>query len=379
MLVIFPGNAFSEREHIGVALFMPLLALHAWRARKDPTAQPGFRLAALAGLSGSVLLLVKPYYAGMVLAPALVVAARRRSLKSLFAVEHWIIGGLCIAYLGAVMLIHPEFLRDVYPLLVDVYGRIRIFLPIVICYGIPWCFLLFLIWRLWPAGHFPDLAAVALAASVAGLFPLFYQGKGWAYHAYPTIFCAVAAILCLLALPRAGRRSTEPLAALAAVVFAFLPYWSTQKPDPAVVAAIRAATDRPTVALISPDIATGHPLSRMIGGQFVSTTASDWLGAFSFVLSERAAQSGDAAEAARYQALMVEYIESKREEFTRLRPDVIILGKDDWANRLKEHFGFDAILARYRVLVEDDAQRIYLRDDYARPERETAGQPLPAE
>jgi hypothetical protein len=383
MLVIFPGNAFSEREHIGIALFMPLLALHAWRARRDATAQPGLGLAALAGLSGSILLLIKPYYAIMVLMPALLVVARRRSLRSVFALEYWVIGGVCIAYLSAVTLIHPEFLRDVYPLMADVYAKFSIFQPIVIVYGFTWGFLVFLTWWLWPAGRFPELAAVALAASVAGMFPLFYQAKGWAYHAYPAIFCAVAAILCLLALPRIEQQPrllsfvTAPSRAwaLAGVAIAFLPYWSTQKPDPALVAAIRAATDRPTVALISPDISSGHPLNRMIGGQFVSTHVSDWLGAFSLRLSQQAALFGDTAKATRYQTIMVRYAESKREEFERLRPDVIIFNKNStyWTSQLTERFGFDVILAHYRVLVEDDTLRIYLRDDYVRAAPLTVG------
>lgn len=384
MLVVFPGNAFSEREHIGIALFMPLLALHAWRARRDAKAQPGLGLAALAGLSGSVLLLIKPYYAIMVLAPALLVAARQCSLKSVFAPEHWVIGGVCIAYFGAVTLIHPEFLRDVYPLMADVYAKVSVFLPIVIVYGFTWGFLVFLTWWLWPAGRFPELAAVALTASVAGMFPLFYQAKGWAYHAYPAIFCAVAAILCLLALPRIKQQQPRLLSfvttpsrawALAGVAIAFLPYWSTQKPDPALVAAIRAATDRPTVALISPDISSGHPLNRMIDGQFVSTHVSDWLGAFSLRLSQQAVLSGDTAEATRYQAIMVRYAESKREEFERLRADVIIFKKNNtnWTSQLTERFGFDAILARYHVLAEDGALRIYLREDYVRPGPLTVG------
>ncbi|WP_292401536.1 hypothetical protein [Mesorhizobium sp.] len=384
VLVIFPGNVFSEREHIGIAFFMPLLALHAWRARKDAASPPSLGLAVLAGLSGSILLLIKPYYAIMVLAPALLVAAHRRSLRSFFAPEHWVIGAVCVAYLSAVTLVYPEFLRDVYPLMADVYAQIRVFLHNVICYGPTWCFLMFLIWRLWPAGRFPELAAVALAASIAGMFPLFYQAKGWAYHAYPAIFCAVATILCLLALLRNQRRSTRLLPPMAApsralmligVAIAFIPNWSTQKPDPALAAAIRTATDRPTVALIGSDMAAGHPLDRVIDGRYVSTHVSDWLGAFSLYLSRRATVSGDTAEATRYQAIMVRYAESKREEFERLRPDVVIVQKGDtyWISQLIEHFGFGAILAHYRVLVEDNTLRIYLREDYVRPGPLTVG------
>lgn len=378
MLVIFPGNIFSEREHIGVALFMPLLALHAWRAQKEARAQPGFWIAALAGLSGSVLVLIKPYYAVMVLAPALLVAVRGRNLRPVFALEHWVIGGVCIAYLEAVTLIHPEFLRDVYPQLMDVYAQIRIFLPIVVQYGIICCFLPVLVWWLWPSNRFPELAAVALAAAIAGLFPLFYQAKGWGYHGYPMIFYAVAAILCLLALPRAERQSAGLLSrigfspralVLVGVVPAFLPYSIVHRIDPALVMAIRAATDRPTVALISSSMSSGHPLNRMIDGRFVSTHVSDWLGAFSLTLSKRAELSGDAAAATHYKTIMVRYAEGKREEFERLWPDVILFQKHDnpRTRQLVEHFGFDSILAHYRVLAENDGLRIYLRDDYVRP------------
>ncbi|WP_421915027.1 hypothetical protein [Mesorhizobium sp.] len=384
MLVIFPGNVFSEREHFGVALFMPLLALHAWRARQDAQTQPSFGLAALAGLSGSMLVLVKPYYAVMVLASAVLVAMHRRSLKPIFAVEHWVIGTVCVAYLGAVIQLHPEYLRDIYPLLVELYAQGTAPASVMAYYASAWLFLVFLAWWSWPVGRFPELAAVALAASFAGLFPLFYQAKGWAYHAYPMLFYAVAANLCLLSLPRSGRQSAGLLSRLAAppralialaVMIAFVMNWGTQKPDAALVAAIRATTDRPSVAAISPDLDTGHPLSRMIGGQFVSADVCDWVGGFAMDLYLRALRSGDVAKAAHYRTIMARYAENKRQEFERLRPDIILLKKDDgpWTSQLMEQFGFGAMLARYRLLAEDGYRRVYLRKDYVRPGLQPTG------
>ena len=99
LLVIMPGNAFSQREHIGMALFLPFLALTAWRAKSESDAAPSVWIALFAGLSGSVLVLVKPYYAVMVLAPALLVMIRRRNLRPLLAPEYWTIGIVCVAYL----------------------------------------------------------------------------------------------------------------------------------------------------------------------------------------------------------------------------------------------------------------------------------------
>ncbi len=40
MLVVFPGNAFSQREHIGMALFLPMLALIFWPGACVPRPKP---------------------------------------------------------------------------------------------------------------------------------------------------------------------------------------------------------------------------------------------------------------------------------------------------------------------------------------------------
>lgn len=384
VLVIFPGNVFSQREHFGVALLLPLLALHAWRARKEAEAEPGLGITALAGLCGSVLLLVKPYYAVMVLASALLVAAHRRSLKPIFALEHWVIGGICIAYLVAALLIHPEFLRDVYPLLVELYGKGGASAHVMMYYGCAWFFLAYLALWSWPVGRFPELAAVALAASAAALLPLFYQAKGWPYHAFPALALAVVANLCLVALPRMRRQSAGLLSHLAvpppalismAIMVAFVLNWPTQKPNSAVVATIRAATFEPTVAIITPDLDTAHPLSRMIGGRFVSSEAHDWVGQVSAIRYQEATRDGDTVNAAHYQAILTRYAEGKRQEFERLRPDLIITKIDDgpWMRQLVEHFGFDRILAGYRVLVQWGRLRVYLRNDYVRPGPPPAG------
>ena len=47
------GNAFSEREHLGIALFLPLLVLMAWRAAPTEGRTPSLPIAVLAGLSAA--------------------------------------------------------------------------------------------------------------------------------------------------------------------------------------------------------------------------------------------------------------------------------------------------------------------------------------
>jgi 4-amino-4-deoxy-L-arabinose transferase-like glycosyltransferase len=65
------------------------------RIKASNDRQPGVWLAVAAGLCGSMIVLVKPYYAIMIVVPALYVAWRKRSVRWLFTAEYWTI--LCFA------------------------------------------------------------------------------------------------------------------------------------------------------------------------------------------------------------------------------------------------------------------------------------------
>ena len=379
LLVIMPGNAFSQREHIAMALFLPLLALTACRARgKAP--DPSVGMAVLAGLCGSVLVLVKPYYALMVLAPALFVIVRRRSLRPLFAPEYWVIGGACVAYLGLVFVVHREFIDDVYPMVAETYVQVR-FLPTVLAiYALPYAAVVALVWFLARRRGGQELATVAMLASAAGIFCLVYQGKGFTYHAYPAFFCALTALLCMLALPEVGngagrtfmRAALAPIAAAAVILYAFTPFRFTTLPNAALVQAVRAATDRPTVAQIGTDLTIGHPFSRMIEGRWVSAYSSDWLGSSALMLSE-----GGGPGAERYLAIADGYVARKRTELERARPDIILTQNNDilWQKIMAERDGLASFLENYRLLAKDGRRSILIRKDY-KPHAAIAGNSL---
>lgn len=383
LLVIYPGIAFSEREHIGAALFLPLLVLMAWRARADANRRPSRSLAVAVGFFGSVLLLVKPHYAVMVLAPALFVCWRNRSIRPIFAVEHWVIGIVCMAYLASVLLIYPVFVREIFPQVADVYMSVRTYFPIVFTFCLPMTVLMFLIWRLWPMDRIPELASVATLAALAGLIPLIVQGKGWAYHAYPAMLCAVCALLCLLALPAVHRRSAgwrgrHPLlmkpggpVLLLGLLVSFAAFWPSQKPASGMVVAIRQATDRPAIALIGSDLGNGHPLTRIVGGHWTETYVSDWLGQSAVELIVEAQREGDRAETARYLSILDRYATGKQNELLARRPDIILIQKDEeaWLDLLVDRYGFDQVLSSYDMLWEDEDDQVYLRNDYRKQDK----------
>lgn len=380
VLVVFPGSAFSEREHIAMALFLPLLMMTAWRARPDASSSPGFGLSVLTGLLASVLLLVKPFYAVMVLAPCLYAAWRRKSLAPIFAVENWVIGLVCSAYLASVFYLHPEFMRDIYPLLADTYLKMRSYLSVLVIYGTSWAGLMLLVWRFWPKDGSPELASVMTIASAAGMIPLIYQAKGWAYHAYPALACAIFALLCLAALPRDGRKPrwtgafplmmnpTRTLIALLVIV-AYAPFWVSQKPGAQLVQDIRAATIEPRVAVVASDLAAGHPLTRMVGGRWVSFYNSDWLGVFSMLLTANAHAAGDATAEQRYRAMLDQYAAFKIAEFERNRPEIVVVDIREkyWLPLVIRRFGFDRVLAGYHLIGGWKNMRVFLRNDLRVP------------
>jgi hypothetical protein len=369
LLVIMPGNAFSQREHIGMALFLPLLALTAWRAREQAP-PPSAGIAVLAGLCGSVLVLVKPYHALMVLAPALFVVVRRRSLRPLFAPEYWTIGAACIAYLALVLVFHRAFIDDIYPMVAETYVQVR-FLPTVLeRYALPYAAVMALVWFLSRRRlGSQELATVAMLASAAGIVCLVYQGKGFPYHAYPALLCALVALLCVLALPRAdgraGRRFGNiaiPLVAAAVILYAFAPFRFVVLPEAALVQAAGAATERPTVAQIGTDLSIGHPFSRMIGGHWVSAYSSDWLGSSALMLSE-----AGGPETERHLAIARDYVARKRAELERTRPDIILTQNNDilWQKIMAEEDGLAPFLQNYRLLAEGRRMRVLIRKDYS--------------
>lgn len=369
LLVLFPGNSFSEREHLGVALLLPLLVLTTWRASTSRSSEPDWWLAALAGLFGSVFVLVKPYYAITILAPALYVAWRERSIKPLFAIEYWVIGIVCLGYMAAILMLYPEFMRDIYPKLAVTYLRYERYTLIIAIYGGVYLTFFGSILLLRAGRALSPLVVVLTIASAASVFPLVYQGKGWAYHAYPALVLIVAAVLSgaversiVPGAPRLDIARKILLAVLVAV--SWLPFSATGKPGSDFVAGIRAAVDYPTVGSIGSGIESGHPLTRMIGGQWISAYCSDWLGGFAAVFAQQERVQGDTIGAVHYETLERDFLDAKIQELKTTKPDLMIVQKSDtfWVPHVLQRTDFADFMNDYRFLTEDQSVRIYLRN-----------------
>ncbi|MDG4878321.1 hypothetical protein P9273_24910 [Mesorhizobium sp. WSM4935] len=372
LLVIFPGNAFTEREQLGIALFLPLLVLTAWRAAPREGRVPSAPTAVLAGLCGSVLVLVKPYYALVVLLPALYAAWSRRSIRTLFAVEYWTTGLACVAYVVAVQYFHPEFLSTVYPMLADTYMRVQNMQALLTTYVPIYMVALVTLRFVRPGLPLSPLVIVFTLASLAATVPLIYQGKGWPYHAFPAFSLILAALLLRVAQAapapyRSPDTAMEPgrkILLVAIIAAAAIPFMQTQKLSAEFVAKLRAAAHRPTVALVGADISGGHPLTRMLGGTWISRHCNDWLGESAHYLSAVASRDGDKHAASHYRHIADRYIESKLAELEAQQPAMIIVEKidRDWNEELARWQDYVNFLRGYQQIAENDEVQVLLRN-----------------
>ncbi|WP_217576380.1 hypothetical protein [Mesorhizobium sp. GbtcB19] len=374
LLIIFPGNAFSEREQVGIALFLPLLMLTAWRAAPIEGRAPGLQTAVLAGLSSSVLVLVKPYYALVVLVPALYVAWRRRSIRTLFATEYWVIGLVCVAYVIAVQYFYPEFLSVIYPMLADTYMRVRVetIQSLLTAYGPIYVAALVMLRFVRPGLPLSPLVGVFTLASLAATVPLIYQAKGWPYHALPAFSLILAALLLRMAqvdpaTSRSPGTAMEPLrkVLLAAIILgSAIPFTETLKPNAELVAKIKAAVQQPTVALVGSDIAAGHPLTRMVDGRWISSYCSDWLGATALYFFLVETRNGNKVAANHYRQITDRYINDKLAELQAKQPAVIIVQKADknWIAELSRQQDYVDFMRNYQQIAEDDEVQVLLRN-----------------
>lgn len=364
LLVLFPGNAFTQREHIGIALFLPMLALMAWRMRGGV---PGAAMSVAVGLCASVLLLVKPYYALLVLLPVLATCWRNRSPRPLLALEHWVIALVCAAYLAAVVVLHPAFLSDIYPLVAGTYMKIRAYRPMLLLYGPAAGLLALALVLLWPKGRVSELAMTYLLAAVGGAVTLVLQGKGWPYHAYPALLCTMLTALVLLCRPEfwphtANWRRIAGIAALVAGIAAgSIPFRLAPKPSDTTVAAITAAAPNPTVMSIAVDIASAHPLSRMLDGDDRSRHPSLWMVRAAKILADR---STDESERQRLETLRDRFIAEAAQDIEDQQPDIVLDGgvrETLAAKAIHADPAMRRALNPYAKLYSDDAVTVWVR------------------
>ena len=333
VLTILPMHTFGEREHIATITLLPLLALLAARAGNGA---PSFTSALVAGIGAGITVVIKPHFILAVGFAIVAAACARKSWRTIFAVENWIMAGMAAAYVLCVVVVFPEFVTDMMPILQAVYVPVRMELlmlainPLFLCWVAAWGLLAF-----WKRGAvLKPPFSILLAASTGFAAAYFIQGKGWAYHCFPMLALAFIALAIAGAMPgrppRDGfdERRTNLIRRLAvvpaAVIAVISGVWlNVAVNTDALMEPIRQLKARPSLLIISADIAVGHPLVRRLGGKWASRVSALWISAG--VIRRMAQEKLDPDT----ERLLQRYAELDREmlaeDICRNRPDIIVV------------------------------------------------------
>lgn len=184
VLIAFPKTDFGQREHFAVMATVPYVLLAASRA-SGASIPPQW--AILAGIAGGCGFALKPHFLLPLLLVELVVAIRRRTVRSITEPAPVACAGTLAAYAGLVLLVFPDYL-GVADRVGQVYGgmnspAVRLLTLRELQLGGAMMALCALI-RLPPREYATQLVIAAAAAGflVAGVLQL----KGWNYHLLPS-------------------------------------------------------------------------------------------------------------------------------------------------------------------------------------------------
>jgi len=190
---------FGQREHLLVILFFPYILAAATGAVSRLSVAERCALGVAAGIA----IWFKPQDTLILVALELFLLLRARSPRRILAPEFLSLAATSYLILVLVCVLTPLYLKNIYPLLVDVYWglgganafrlalRLRYYTPAVF---ITFLSCLFVRRRL----RDPATSIALLVCSVVGSFAYDIQHTNWTYHTYPHMALLLLALSYLL-------------------------------------------------------------------------------------------------------------------------------------------------------------------------------------
>jgi len=367
VLTILPMNVFGQREHIATLTFLPALAVYALRSNRD---RAPLWAVLIAGVGVGITLIFKPFF---VIPAALCIvssAIGSRSWRVLFSPENIIAGALVsLASLGT-YIFFPEYFSVTYPLVRDTYlswsmPASAVFLnDASLIFGI--AVAAALLGR--REGATDALLLSAVLASAGFAFSFYLQRRGWAYHSYPMVACAMLAMGHGFSMQaKTGSRSRALSAATALVSIATFilgcQWFNTTVYVGPIREAIVSLKPHPRILVLSGEAAIGHPLVRDIGAVWVSRQENLWIREFVRLTRERT--SVDALGDSK----LNEYLALERNwliaDFKKLPPDIVLVDnlRDEWGDWARSDAELSQLLRPYSLVRSVEGIDILRRSD----------------
>jgi hypothetical protein len=353
--LLLPLGTFAQREHAAILFAAPALTALAVLSEKRALSLP---LRVIAGLAAGLVIAIKPHFA-LAIIPAVVLAAwQARALRPMIPAAAAAIAVIAL-YAAAVVVFTPEYLQ-LLPMLAAAYLPLHDYWltllrgPVVIVPLAIYALALFL-----RPGRVAALAAMFLIASagfaVAGLI----QGKGYLNHALPGMALGFVGLVLLALEPGIERdRRNFVLAATAALACLEVYAMASIQPIRGLAEAVqRVAPPRPSVITLGPDLLTGHPLVRNVGGRWAGSRAGMYIAVGAY--SELPGARGPAK--ARLFRWYEDDVAAFANDVQRERPDVILVDARPELAWLRKEPKIQRAVAGYRPRARVGDVEIWVR------------------
>ncbi|CAN7188436.1 hypothetical protein [Mesorhizobium sp. LjRoot246] len=375
LILCFLPDQFGQREHFALIAILPWLALQCARQRRPNFAAGTPVQRIMAGLGAAVVVMVKPpHFALALMLPSLCLAVKRRSLKPFFVTENLLGAAIAAAYVASIAVFDSAYFSQVLPFVGDVY--LPMGTPLIDnLANWPRIVLLLAIATVIAAGGLRTMhwdTKILLTAAV-GFVPAFLvMGKGWPNHALPMIVVAVFAFG--IELLRFGKLRDAGTIRKAALIFGCAlvlqmtvraQYSALTTDSGAIersVAAIRGTVETPTVMSIAGQMQVAHPLTRLVGGSYISRYPGAWAVSYAEILARRA---DDPARRRKLEGIRDRIINENAIEIVAQKPDIVLSGWEtdpSWSALMLKDKRIAEALNGYHVLHTEPEITVYVRD-----------------
>jgi len=343
LLLILPGDAFAQREHIALLALMPMLCVYVLRARGAPVETA---MAALVGVGGGIAIAIKPYFAFALIVPLAYVGWCRRKrgqsmMPLVLAPEHLAVAFVLAAYAGVIVALFSDYFRVMLPVVLAVYAPSRAGIFLVLGgTSLALIALSTLIARALGAAEFRDPVVRIFTLAVFGFaVAMLAQAKGWQYHSYPAMALSMFVLGSILVRNRAAFRTSMPKdiafgSALFAGLYVIESFWFL--PDPSRVRLVHEVSHlvpaHPKVVSINGGAEIAFPLTRKLQGTPLWPVPFQWVSAGAERLLQFATL--DPATSSRIERYAWVDRQDLVQSIQTGRPDVILIGEgadERWA------------------------------------------------
>lgn len=370
MVLCFLPDQFGQREHFALIAILPWLALQCARQRTPDFVAGSTVERVLAGLGAATVIMLKPpHFALALLLPSLCLALQRRSLKPFFAMENLLGAAIIVIYVASIAIFDRAYFSEILPFVREVYLPLRASVVEMMA-NWPKIVLLLAAAVVLAAGDIRQLhwdVRIPLLAAL-GFIPAFVvMGKGWPNHALPMVVVAVLAFA--VQLPRFGEFRAAGFVRKAGFVFGcvlvlqitgraqYAALTADNEPIERSAATIRATIENPTIMSIADRMQVGHPLTRLVGGKFMSRHPGAWAVFNAEILARKADEYG---QKRKFEGIRDRVIGEYAAEISTKKPDIVLSGSPSWTALMLQDKRIAVALSDYHVLHAEPEITVFL-------------------